>query len=69
MPVFLFCFAAPIERCFDLPFFATTLAITTPTTTNAPTMNPAMITSFECLGSVDEVLDDEATVKEAKCKK
>ena len=69
MPVFLFCFVAPIERCFNLPFFTTTLAITTPTTTNAPTMNPAMITSSEFLWSVDEVLDDEATVKETKYKK
>jgi hypothetical protein len=32
-------------------------------------MIPAMITAIESLGSVDEVLDDEATVKETKCKK
>jgi hypothetical protein len=32
-------------------------------------MIPAMITAIEFLGSVDEVLYDEATVKETKCKK
>jgi hypothetical protein len=39
------------------------------TTTNTPTMTPTMVPAIEFLGSVDEVLDDEATVKETKCKK
>jgi hypothetical protein len=37
--------------------------------TTTHTMTPAIIPSSEFLGSVEEVLDDEATVKETKCKK
>jgi hypothetical protein len=37
--------------------------------TTTPTMNPTMVPYCESLGSVEEVLDDEATVKETKCKK
>jgi hypothetical protein len=40
----------------------------TPATPNKTPMAPTMVPACESLGSVDEVLDDEATVKETKCK-
>jgi hypothetical protein len=53
-----------------MPFLKQQYQIKRPTTAtqNKPTMTTTMITACESLGSVNEVLDDEATVKETKCK-